>query len=426
VAGTPVAGTTVKVTAERDNDGGFTLVEMLVALLILGLALAALAPTFYGALRAAASTNYRSVANGLAVAANEQLRSAPYAEVGYSSDIAGCTSSQGWQQVDNLPTGMTNPIPPTSTQTIRPITYNTLRCLYWAPSSGNISSVECPPPSAAVGAFANGQCYQAYKESVVTVSWRVGKLNYSVSQTSAIYPGGEQAYSGPANNFSSSGSTGFTPTPPSQPLSVTATTRLSGSAAVIQVTWQAPASNNTDSYLVEYGAGSTAAAALASPTPVMANTLSASLNVSTNTQYWIEVIGVNSGGQGAASTPVTVTTPVATSQTCSVSNLVVTPLTAKVNNNGIITGNPKSFSLSLTELVPSACTGATITVQYLPQTGSTNYQYAPVTGSGTLTGTAGDSTTAWSTGNHIFTAYINGSPATPAATQQISICQSGC
>jgi hypothetical protein len=111
---------------------------------------------------------------------------------------------------------------------------------------------------------------------------------------------------------------------------------------------------------------------------------------------------------------------------------VVTPSTAKVNNNGLLIGNTNSFSLSLTEPAPAACVGSTIWVQYLPLTGSSNYQYAQMTGSGTLTGSAGTSTTVWSTGNHVFTAYIQGpsdplygSPATPAATQQISICQNG-
>jgi hypothetical protein len=94
-----------------------------------------------------------------------------------------------------------------------------------------------------------------------------------------------------------------------------------------------------------------------------------------------------------------------------------------VNNQGKIQGNPKSFTVSLT--IPSVCTGATIQVQYLTDTSSTTYQYVTMNGSGTVTATVGDSQTSWSTGNHIFTAYINGSPATPAATQQISICQSG-
>jgi hypothetical protein len=348
------------------------------------------------------------------VAANEQLRSAPYSQVGYSSDVAGCTSSQGWQQVDNIPAGVTNPIPATSSQTIGPVTYNTLRCLYWAPSSGNISSAGCQSSTSA-------QCQQAYKQSVVTVSWTVGNQSYSVSQTSAIYPGGQQSYSGPANNFSSSGSSGSSPTPPSAPQQVAATATLSGLAAVIQVTWQAPASANAASYIVEYGTGSTPSSAF---TTVTANTLTASLNVAVSTQYWIEVIGVSAGGQGTPSTPITVTTPDATSTTCTVGTLMVSPSTAKVGGNGKITGSSSGFSLSLNELVPSACAGATITVQYLPQSGTTNYVYAPMTGSGTLTGTAGDSNTTWSTGNHVFTAYINGSPAT-TATQQVSICQGG-
>jgi prepilin-type N-terminal cleavage/methylation domain-containing protein len=402
-----------------DREDGFTLVELLVALLIMGVVLASLAPAFYGAMRAAATTNYKSVANGLAVAATEQLRSAPYYEIGYSADVAACTPPQSWQppswqQVNNLPSGVTNPIPATSTQTVGPVTYSTLRCLYWAPSSGNISS--CGDPANSL------QCQQAYKQSIVRVSWTVRQRTYTVSQTAAIYPGGQGAYSTPANNFYSSGSGGTAPTVPSAPQQVAATATLAGTAAVVQVTWQAPASANASSYLVEYGTGSTPSSSF---TTVPSNTLSATLNVAVSTQYWIEVIGVNAAGQGTPSAPVTLTTPDATSTTCTVGNLVVTPGTAKVGGNGKITGSTSGFSLSLVELVPSACAASTITVQYLPQTGTTNYQYATMTGSGTLTGTAGDSNTTWSTGNHVFTAYIDGSAATPAATQQVSICQGG-
>ena len=68
-----------------DSERGFTLVELLIALMVLAIVMVALAPAFYGNLRAASATNYRSTATGLAVAAIEQMRGFPYYSVGYSS-----------------------------------------------------------------------------------------------------------------------------------------------------------------------------------------------------------------------------------------------------------------------------------------------------------------------------------------------------
>jgi prepilin-type N-terminal cleavage/methylation domain-containing protein len=407
------------VTAKRDNQGGFTLIEILVALLILGIALSALAPAFYGALRAAATTNYRSVANGLAVAANEQLRSQPYSQIGYSADIAQCNpSSHGWQQVDNLPSPPppgTTPIPFQSQPTVGPIQYTVQRCLYWAPSSGNVSSAGCQSSP-------SSQCQQAYKQSVVTVTWKVGNLSYSVSQTSAIYPGGEQAYSGPGGTPSSSGPSG-TLSPP-QLATPTASLSGTGSGAVIQVSWQAPTSGIPTSYLVEYGTDPT----MVQYTPVQVTTLSVSLNVATSTQYYIEVIAIN-GAVQAASTVRSVTTPdppPPTPPTCSVS-LQVTPATANVNGNNKFNGNT-SLTVTVTEAVPSACTGALIQVQYQTDTSSSSSPYHTVTmtGSGTMVQTVANQYAPWSTGPHTFTVLINGSAAAPPATQQITICQNSC
>src|SRR5438309_253987 len=77
----------------NERDRGFTIVELIVALLVMAIVMAALAPTFYGDLRSTVSTNDRSVANGLAVAATEQMRSFPYWQIGYTS--ADYTSTAG-------------------------------------------------------------------------------------------------------------------------------------------------------------------------------------------------------------------------------------------------------------------------------------------------------------------------------------------
>src|SRR5579863_2939036 len=75
------------------REDGFTLVELLIAMMILAVVLTAIAPAFYGALRSTANTSQRSVADGLAVAAVEQIRSLPYYEVGYFNTPSTCTYS---------------------------------------------------------------------------------------------------------------------------------------------------------------------------------------------------------------------------------------------------------------------------------------------------------------------------------------------
>ena len=71
-------------------DSGFTVVELIVALSIMAIVMAGLAPALDAALQTASIGNRRTAANGLATAAIEQMRSVSYPTVGYTAEPAPC------------------------------------------------------------------------------------------------------------------------------------------------------------------------------------------------------------------------------------------------------------------------------------------------------------------------------------------------
>ena len=108
-----------------------------------------MAPMYYGLLRASASANQRSVANGLVVSATEQMRTYPYYEIGYYTTPSGCATSSP------VILGSTINDPLASlpmSKTIGNVTYTIQRCVNWANSTVTGDTL-------------------AYKQSVVTVSW---------------------------------------------------------------------------------------------------------------------------------------------------------------------------------------------------------------------------------------------------------------
>ena len=385
--------------ATREEDG-FTLVELMVGLLLMAIVLTALLPAFFGSMKATTATNNRSTANGLAVAATEQIRSVPYYEVGYTTTPSQCQNPNDPQNPDKSPvvlaSGSTTPLTAVTTQTISGITYTTVRCLYWIDSSVSSDTL-------------------AYKQSVVTVSWTSNGVTGQVVQTSALYPGGESTYtSGGEQNFAPSQATSTTTGPgvPFPPINVTATDDPNSGWNTIDVGWTAPVNSPVapNNYIVEYIAvatGSTCPDPLPStpaptqspPEPASASPLA--VTVSPSTQYCFQVVSVASDGTQSV-TPSNVATATTTAQNgpCTVTSLTVNQSngTVMVDSNGHLVG---ATSIPLT--VSSTCNN--VSVGYTT-TGSTVNQ-AAVTGSNQyLTGTAGTSSTVWSVGNHAFVVYL--------------------
>ncbi|HZT64633.1 MAG TPA: IPT/TIG domain-containing protein [Acidimicrobiales bacterium] len=161
------------------------MVELTIALALMALVVAAIAPSLYAAFRSSSTMNSREEANSLAIEATESLRSLPYYEVGYSATNPKPSSCTGQYPVTVATSGLTSAVLP-STQTVGHQTFTVVACAYWA--------------SAGDGSYPG-----AYKETVVTVTWHdeVSQTNANgfntVVETSALYPGGQTAYMACAN-----------------------------------------------------------------------------------------------------------------------------------------------------------------------------------------------------------------------------------
>jgi prepilin-type N-terminal cleavage/methylation domain-containing protein len=405
------------------SDSGFTLVELLVALLVLSIVLAALGPAVMSLLNATGSTNHRSVANGLAVQATEQIRAVPYEEIGFATSgsvPSGCSNAVVLNTASTPIAGTSTPAP------VGGVSYTIQTCISWvSDSSGNS---------------------QAYKQSVVTVSWTADHLSSKVSQTSAIYPGGLGGYKA-ANNGSlgSPGTTVVTGPPPNPPTNVTATATTSNTISVswTPTTWYpVNGTNGQGFYVVVYttvpggftsapGGPSVTTVSYTPSSETTADTLP--ITVSPGETYYIQVEAFDTGVQQASaitSNTVTVTTPGSSSPTCVINSLVVSPSVGQNPNKGVAVDkngnlvNESYFSLSVN--APSPCSN--VTVAYAPAactpgaTGCTT-DYATMTGTGgalygnTLSGLT------WSTGTQQFTVY-QGSPSAQyqGVATQVQVC----
>lgn len=352
---------------------GFTLLEMMIALLILGIVLGAVAPAFYGIMRAGTITNYKSVANGIAVQATEQMRSYPYYEVGFYTAQAGCPGVASSTPPVILDSSLVSEAPVQTLQTQFPtetvgfVTYNIQRCVSWVDSSVSADTL-------------------AYKQTYVQVSWTVDHLTSSISQTSALYPGGDGQYTSTENDYAPASTTTTIGTPPSAPTSVTVSADSSNPGYGIVVSW--PAVSGATSYNVWFTStnpGTSAVSTISGAQVDMDVTATSDvITVSPNTDYWIQVVAVSSGGDssptsansypfnsGAATSTTTTTvssssTTTSTSTTtttvpCSATQISISPAgqnsrgnQAYLNSNDTLVANSGSFYVTVT-LSGSGC-----------------------------------------------------------------------
>jgi prepilin-type N-terminal cleavage/methylation domain-containing protein len=431
---------------ESQDDCGFTLLEMMMALLLLALVLAALAPAFYGLLRATSVTSQRSVADGVAVTATEQLRSVPYDEVGFYTTPTGCPSTNAVVLGSSVSDPLTQMA---TTQTVGNVSYAIQRCVNWVDSSIAGDTL-------------------AYKQAVVTVSWKSTGVAMSVSQTSALYPGGQSAYSGPENDYIPGVTTTTTAaTAPSAPSGVSAVDDSSAPTNTIDVSWTAPTGlPSPDHYEVLWSTTNPAGASITtlggySSSSQLTGT-STLVTVGAGTTYYFQVESIAAGEtstvvsntatatttSSATSTttttiPATTTTTVAgsttttsttsststTVPTCAINTLTVTP-SVDTNGNGVALNksgylvNESDFTLSVN--ANSGCSD--VTVGYAPSActpGASGCQtaYAAMSGAGgTIYGTAGGASTVWTIGTQKFTVFVGGVQYSPLTQQQVIVC----
>jgi prepilin-type N-terminal cleavage/methylation domain-containing protein len=382
--------------AEARGDGGFTMVEMVVALLILAIVMSAFGPTFIGMMRASASTDQRSVADSLAVAASENVRALPYYEVGYSSTHGNPTYCSGSNPVQ---TDVVGPMDTMATQqTLQHITYTIQSCAYWVSASDTSS--------------------QAYKESVVTVLWGSSNV-YKYQQTSAIYPGGESTYvqGGAADNFTPTTIAGAM-TPPPAPVANPTALDSGDPTTIVDVDWQPVTFSYPVLYQIEYWSGSgvgrpaqPSATQIVSGAPDGGTGLVFQVSgLTPGTPYNFDVVAISGTQTSAPSNVVTATTNTAVTTTCTLNSINIAPTQPQVKNNG----TPTNFTyLAITVNATSTCTG--LSVEYGLNNSSGTPQ-APLTtvpltySSGSFTGQATQAT--WQRSTYGFVVYQNGTATT--------------
>lgn len=430
------------------------MVELIIALLVLAIVMTALAPAYYGLLRAAATTSERSVANGLAVAATENIRAFPYQDIGYYQSVPSGSDCPGDPSQPADPSA--NPVILTSStpltlgkappKTVDNVAYTVQSCVNWV-----TASIKTDP--------------SAYKQSVVTVSWTANGISGSLEQTSAIYPGGEGPYCPNQTCPASATTTTTTPSaPPSPPTNVTLSLGADPQNT-IDISWTAPAgAPNTAQYYVYYtsnnpGSGDITTDGQPYTTSPLVTGTSTTITVGPNTRYYVEVATVVSNQTSSPSNPVvniktanssTTTTTVVGSTTtvaptttttlgpCQINSLSVSPPPGGDSSNNTdsqavvaltASGNladETSFTLSIN--ASGNCTD--VTVGYAPTgchpgAASCPTTYAAMTGSGsTLYGTAGDAATVWNVPSLTFIVFTGATPTeyTPHTQKNITTC----
>lgn len=197
--------------ASRDepNEDGFTLVELLVALLLFAIVMAPLAEVFYSGLRTTSADQSRAGAILLGTRALEAMTALPYGELGYYpsqvGDVGYLSSWQGDPAVDF--TAATAPSPlPVPTQPADPgyqitqgsTVFTIQHIVVWVSAVNRNTGATMPG---------------AYKRAVVLVCWLnqphaplsactsstsgvvpVATGQQTVQQSSVVYPGSLGAY----------------------------------------------------------------------------------------------------------------------------------------------------------------------------------------------------------------------------------------
>ena len=226
------------------GNGGFTMIEVMIALMLITVVLTSVARVFYGSLRTAGISNLRTSASVLATKETEFVHAIAYDHVGFYTDQPGYASTFESHNTVTLagsaPTGTR--LTPTTTFTVGPKTYNVGLYLTWVDAQPGLTTLT-----------------EAYKKTTVVVTWTDVAGAHTVRQDSVFYPGALGAYAGagsgtttttaPTTTTTTSGTTTTTTTT----IPVTTTTSTTVPATT---TTTLPCSPNNYS-VVENGSGLT-------------------------------------------------------------------------------------------------------------------------------------------------------------------------
>jgi prepilin-type N-terminal cleavage/methylation domain-containing protein len=412
----------------KGRDGGFTLIEMMLALSLIALIIVPLTSVFWSSLRTESVSGARGNASAIASREIEGIHAVTYASIGFYSDQSFPSAWNTWVSSHSYTTvtlgscsttcssgSFTPLIQPTGTSTVAGITYSISRYIYWQTATGVNNGGTSTTFSS------------AYKGVTVTVSWTDKAGTHIVQQNSIEYPGGQGPYS--------TASTTTTTAPLSPPGAPTLTATGTPTSNEIDFTITAPTSGGQPSnYIVQYSTDPTFSTyAQSAPLPgtstgYQVTTLAAS------TKYYFQIEATNSAGASpwsasvppfvsTASSTTTTSTTVAATTTTTVASTTTTTLACSLNGFTITTtrtgktyetaqGN-MSENVSLIVQVSGNCTGV-VTVQSVLHGTTTADPSSPYPLSGPASGGQWSGTilsngqSGWSVGTHDMTVYLNG------------------
>jgi len=421
---------------DKGGQEGFTLLEMMVAVLILAIVFTAFASVLTSGLRTADASTHRTEGFTIATREIEGMHAVPYNELGFYSD----QGPSSWETDTTVilgscstACGITPLVEPTGTDTEAGITYSIDRYVYW------LGATAVSPPAASSPSTTTDT--QAYKGVTVTVTWtdRVG--THTVEQDSIIYPGGLGTYAGAGSGTTTTSTTvsvapGAPGTPTLWPTQPAPSPSSDGQEIDVSVP-PATSGGTPQSYYLQYSTDPTFTTGIGQVDyPITPNTQVQVQGLAASTTYYFRAYATNAAGTSpysgslSATTPApatTTTTSASTSTTvagstttstttttlpCSVGSFTISTKTSGktylANKTGAMTEN-----IGLSVNVTGSCS-ASITVASSGTNGAADpgspYPLSGPSSGGQWSGTiASSGSTAWTLGTHTMTVYVNGS-----------------
>jgi prepilin-type N-terminal cleavage/methylation domain-containing protein len=293
--------------AQSQDDAGFTLVELLIALSVLTVTMVPMTRVFWSGLRTAASSSHRTDASAIAARETERMHADPYPLVGFYRDqvpadwkgastviLGSCSTSCPIAFAPLIqPTAMSTPVPGNTG-----ITYSIARYVYWADTQGMNSLA------------VSTTFVQAYKAATVVVTWTDETGNHRIQQDSIIYPGGRGVYSGPGGSMATTTTTAPQYAPGTPGLVLAATAPLPPlDQQEIDVALNAPVSGGPVSgYELQWATDLLFMAPAQSPQLPPSSSSYALQGLAASTTYFVRAFASNNTGQSAFSAVVSATT----------------------------------------------------------------------------------------------------------------------
>jgi Tfp pilus assembly protein PilV len=344
------------------DERGFTLIDIVMGLTVLGVGIFATMQVYLGSLAAVSAADSRATAIAIATREVEEMRAAPYDEVGFSSSATGyvATVTEGSTVYDTVVVSNPATTPQGTDETHSGIVFHTRRDILWMPTS---------------------YATHSWKRLVATITWTDKYGNHTVRQDAGVYPGGLGPVSAPTTT-----STTAAPNP-SAPTNLTATDNSSNPYDQIDLSWTAGGVAPSTWEINQSGDSGTTWVVLTTSLPVGTTTYSAT-GLSSGTTYQFRVRGV-SGSTTSGWTTATASTQTPP-PTCNIGAASVTPNPVKKKSNNTLNSN-----LVVTVNTSGTCTSLSV---YFPVAPSTPYSLtkSSTTYSYTLSKNAYSN---WSTGN---------------------------